>query len=143
MWTWSILISTIVKDQVNKRLDAKIENDGTRNLKNISENFEVYKISNLLIHEDDFLKEEEKQINESAKEPIAQTKINKAKKIKLAILPFENLSKDEDSEFLVEGVFRDLIQEFSRMQEFEILSHQTSMDFKKSDEDALGLLRNT
>jgi len=113
-----ILISTIVKDQVNKRLDAKIENDGTRNLKNISENFEVYKISNLLIHEDDFLKEEEKPINESAKEPIAQTKINKAKKIKLAILPFENLSKDEDSEFLVEGVFRDLIQEFSRMQEF-------------------------
>ena len=95
-----------------------------RNLKNISENFEVYKISNLLIHEDDFLKEEEKPINENAKEPIAQTKINKAKKIKLAILPFENLSKDEDSEFLVEGVFRDLIQEFSRMQEFEILSHQ-------------------
>ena len=41
-----ILISTIVKDQVNKRLDAKIENDGTRNLKNISESFEVYKISN-------------------------------------------------------------------------------------------------
>ena len=27
-----ILISTIVKDQVNKRLDAKIEIDGTRNL---------------------------------------------------------------------------------------------------------------
>ena len=137
-----ILISTIVKDQVNKRLDAKIENDGTRNLKNISENFEVYKISNLLIHEDDFLKEEEeKTTNNNVKEPIAQTKINKAKKIKLAILPFENLSKDEDSEFLVEGVFRDLIQEFSRMQEFEILSHQTSMDFKKSDEDALGFAK--
>jgi len=136
-----ILISTIVKDQVNKRLDAKIENDGTRNLKNISENFEVYKISNLLIHEDDFLTEEEKLTNDNIKEPIAQTKINKAKKIKLAILPFENLSKDEDSEFLVEGVFRDLIQEFSRMQEFEILSHQTSMDFKKSDEDALGFAK--
>ena len=121
----------------------KLKTMARRNLKNISENFEVYKISNLLIHEDDFLKEEEEkeQLNNNVKEPIAQTKINKAKKIKLAILPFENLSKDEDSEFLVEGVFRDLIQEFSRMQEFEILSHQTSMDFKKSDEDALGFAK--
>ncbi len=136
-----ILFSTIVKDQVNKRLDAKIEIDGTRNLKNINDNFEVYKISNLLIHEDDFLKEEVKQKNDNDQVPIANNKINKAKKIKLAILPFENLSKDEESEFLVEGIFRDLIQEFSRMQEFEILSHQTSMDFKKSDEDALGFAK--
>ena len=43
-------------------------------------------------------------------------KIEKSKKIKLAVLPFENLSKDDDSEFLVEGIFRDLITEFSRMQ---------------------------
>jgi class 3 adenylate cyclase len=56
-----ILLSTIVKDQVNKRIDAKIEIDGTRKLKNISDDFEVYKISNLLIHEDDFLKEEVEQ----------------------------------------------------------------------------------
>jgi adenylate cyclase len=136
-----ILLSTIVKDQVNKRIDAKIEIDGTRKLKNISDDFEVYKISNLLIHEDDFLKEEVEQKNDIEQKPIAKYKINKAKKIKLAILPFENLSKDEDSEFLVEGVFRDLIQEFSRMQEFEILSHQTSMDFKKNDEDALGFAK--
>ena len=60
-----------------------------------------------------------------------------SKKIKLAILPFENLSKDDDSEFLVEGVFRDLITEFSRMQEFDVISHQTSLDFKKSNDDAL------
>ena len=136
-----ILLSTIVKDQVNKRIDAKIEIDGARKLKNISDDFEVYKISNLLIHEDDFLKEEVEQKNDNDQKPIAKYKINKAKKIKLAILPFENLSKDEDSEVLVEGVFRDLIQEFSRMQEFEILSHQTSMDFKKSDEDALGFAK--
>ena len=136
-----ILLSTIVKDQVNKRIDAKIEIDGTRKLKNISDDFEVYKISNLLIHEDDFLKEEVEQKNDIDQKPIAKYKINKAKKIKLAILPFENLSKDEESEFLVEGIFRDLIQEFSRMQEFEILSHQTSMDFKKSDEDALGFAK--
>ena len=64
-------------------------------------------------------------------------KIEKSKKIKLAVLPFENLSKDDDSEFLVEGIFRDLITEFSRMQEFDVISQQTSLDFKKSNDDAL------
>jgi TolB-like protein len=59
----------------------------------------------------------------------------------LGILPFANLSKDDDSEFLVEGVFRDLIQEFSRMQEFDVLSHQTSMDFQKSNDDALSFAK--
>ncbi len=134
-----ILISTIVNDQVNKRIEVKIENDGTRNLKNINEKFEVYKVTSLLINEDDFLKEDKNDIKETK---IIKSNIDKSKKIKLAILPFENLSKDDDSEFLVEGVFRDLIQEFSRMQEFEILSQQTSMDFKKSDENALLFAKN-
>ena len=37
----------------------------------------------------------------------------------------------------MEGDFRDLITEFSRMQEFDVISHQTSLDFKKSNDDAL------
>ena len=40
-----ILISTIVKDQVNKRLDAKIENDGTRNLKNSGLDYTIFQPS--------------------------------------------------------------------------------------------------
>ena len=137
-----ILVSKIVSDQCNKRVDIKIEADGTRELKNISDNFEVFKFQGLLIHEDDFLKDESENLNnEPSNEKISEIKIEKSKKLKLAILPFENLSKDDDSEFLVEGVFRDLIQEFSRMQEFEVLSHQTSLDFKKSEIDAISFAK--
>jgi len=138
-----ILVSKIVCDQCSKRVDIKIEADGTRELKNISDSFEVFKFQGLLIHEDDFLKdsaEEKKEVTRSNDDKIS-INVEKSKKIKLAVLPFENLSKDDDSEFLVEGVFRDLIQEFSRMQEFEVLSHQTSLDFKKSEMDALSFAK--
>ena len=37
-----ILVSKIVSDQCNKRVDIQIEADGTRELKNISDNFEVF-----------------------------------------------------------------------------------------------------
>ena len=137
-----ILVSKIVSDQCNKRVDIKIEPDGTRELKNISDNFEVFKFQGLLVHEDDFLKDESENLNSNnTSETKPEIKIEKSKKLKLAVLPFENLSKDDDSEFLVEGVFRDLIQEFSRMQEFEVLSHQTSLDFKKSEMDAISFAK--
>ena len=57
------------------------------------------------------------------------------KKLKFAILPFANTSNDEDSGFLVDGIFEDLITEFSMMREFEILSRQTSMNFKNENKD--------
>ena len=46
-----ILVSKIVKDQVDKRIDYSIEADGTRKLKNISDEFEVFKVKGLKIDE--------------------------------------------------------------------------------------------
>ena len=53
-----ILVSKIVKDQVDKRIDYSIEADGTRKLKNISDEFEVFKVKGVKIDEDDFFSEE-------------------------------------------------------------------------------------
>ncbi|SVC02569.1 uncharacterized protein METZ01_LOCUS255423, partial [marine metagenome] len=134
-----ILVSRIVKDQVSKRVDFSIDADGTRELKNISSDFEVFVVGSLSNGNDDFLTNESNNSDQNSDsfDSKKNAKIEESKKLKLAILPFENLSKDDDSEFLVEGVFRDLITEFSRMQEFDVISHQTSLDFKKSNEDAL------
>ena len=60
---------------------------------------------------------------------------NLNKKPKFAILPFANTSKDEDSGFLVDGIVEDLITEFSMMREFEILSRQTTVNFKDENQD--------
>ena len=114
----AILISDVVNQQINKKIEQKIHSLGKIELKNISNDFEVFSIlgdgKNKLF----------KKVNSS---------INK--KPKFAILPFLNTSKDEDSGFLVDGIVEDLITEFSMMREFEILSRQTSVNFKDEKQD--------
>ena len=139
----SILVSKIVKDQTDKRIDSEIKSDGTRELKNISKDFEVFKVEGLLIDEDEFFNEDEvvnksnELDNKNQVEDVKEKIIPSSDKIKIAILPFENLSKTEDSEFLSEGIFRDLSIEFSRMKEFNVMSHQACLDFKQSEDNAL------
>ena len=113
-----ILISEIVKQQVENRIEQAIHPLGKIELKNISNNFEVFSLLG---------DGKNKIINKSSKT------INK--KPKFAILPFVNTSKDEDSGFLVDGIVEDLITEFSMMREFEILSRQTTVNFKEEKQD--------
>ena len=113
-----ILISDIVRQQINKKIDEKIYPLGKIELKNISEAFEVFSILGDGLNK--FKEKLQKTIN---------------KKFKFAILPFTNTGNDEDSGFLVDGICEDLITEFSMMREFEILSRQTSINFKDEKKD--------
>ena len=113
-----ILISDIIRQQINKKIDEKIYPLGKVELKNISEAFEVFSILGDGLNK--FKEKSQKSIN---------------KKLKFAILPFTNTGNDEDSGFLVDGICEDLITEFSMMREFEILSRQTSINFKDEKKD--------
>tara|TARA_B110000090_G_scaffold24374_1_gene24075 strand:- start:1544 stop:3286 length:1743 start_codon:yes stop_codon:yes gene_type:complete len=113
-----ILISDIVRQQINKKIDEKIYPLGKVELKNISEAFEVFSILGDGLNK--FKEKSQKSIN---------------KKLKFAILPFTNTGNDGDSGFLVDGICEDLITEFSMMREFEILSRQTSINFKDEKKD--------
>ena len=112
-----ILISDVVNQQINKKIEQKIYSLGKIELKNISSDFEVFSILG------------------DGKNKISKISPSVNKKPKFAILPFINTSKDEDSGFLVDGIFEDLITEFSMMREFEILSRQTSVNFKDENQD--------
>ena len=115
-----ILLSTAVQDQVNKRINFTIEDAGTKSLKNIDEAFQVYGISPSggKISKTDALMEKD------AQEAI------RSYKPKLAVLPFDNMNNDEDSGYLVDGVVEDLITEFSRIRELEVLSRQSCFEFR-------------
>ena len=115
-----ILLSTAVQDQVNKRINFTIEDAGTKSLKNIDEAFQVYGISPSggKISKTNALKEKD------AQEAV------KSYKPKLAVLPFDNMNNDEDSGYLVDGVVEDLITEFSRIRELEVLSRQSCFEFR-------------
>lgn len=113
-----ILISDVVNQQINKKIEQKIHSLGKIELKNISSDFEVFSI-----------------LGDGKNKISKKTSPSVNKKPKFAILPFVNTSKDEDSGFLVDGIVEDLITEFSMMREFEILSRQTTVNFKNENED--------
>ena len=123
-----VLLSKIVQDQVKKRVSFAVNPAGTRSLKNISDEFEVFYITKT----DDELSPE--AINKEATALITQKPNVINKKPKLAVLPFSNGSKDEDSGYLVDGIVEDLTTEFSMIREFEIVSRQTCFDFRDSVE---------
>ncbi len=113
-----IMLSGTVKEQVSKKIEVLVNSLGSRALKNISESFEVFEIS--------FEKE-----NLSKKVSLDnQTGIRSKQKPKLLVIPFVNTNKDEDSEYLVDGIVEDLITEFSMIKELDICSRQTSFEFK-------------
>ena len=113
-----ILISDVVNQHINKKIDQKVHSLGKIELKNISSDFEVFSI-----------------LGDGKNKISKKTSPSVNKKPKFAILPFINTSKDEDSGFLVDGIVEDLITEFSMMREFEILSRQTSVNFKDENQD--------
>ena len=47
---------------------------------------------------------------------------------KIGVLPFENLNKDEEGLFLVDGIVEDLISEFSMIKEVEIVSRKACFE---------------
>jgi adenylate cyclase len=125
-----ILLSKIVQDQVSKRTNFSINSAGTRSLKNISDSFEVFSI----------LPSVDGQMENSTINDKSEVKHSKLQTIfsrpKLAILPFSNASRDDESGYLVDGIVEDLITEFSMIREFEIVSRQTSFDFRDSDQNS-------
>ncbi|MBL41410.1 MAG: adenylate/guanylate cyclase domain-containing protein [Rhodospirillaceae bacterium] len=118
-----ILVSRIVQDQVNKRTNFVISSAGTKSLKNISENFEVFNIKINQNKKTTALKSDEVTQNSN--------NTNNNKKPKLAVLPFANNSNNDDSGYLADGIVEDLITEFSMIKEFDVLSRQTAFDIQK------------
>ena len=119
-----ILLSSAVKDQVNNKIEGKIEDAGTKSLKNISDSFQTFGISP---SGQEVPKTDGNQYAEKAKKD--------SYKPKLAVMPFTNMNNDEDGGFLVDGIVEDLITEFSRIRELEIVSRQSCFDFRESDQD--------
>ncbi len=130
-----ILVSKIVREQVEKRIDSLIQAAGTRSLKNISDNFEVFNVLGCF----------GARLPKGGKIPSRSTEDTKKvertvgkSKPRLAILPFENNSWNNEAGFLVDGIVEDLITEFSMIRELDILSRATVVEFKNSPDDALG-----
>ena len=49
---------------------------------------------------------------------------------KIAVIPFENLNNDEETQFLVDGIAEDLIMELSMVKEISVATRKTCFGFK-------------
>ena len=119
-----ILLSSAVKDQVNNKIDGTIEDAGTKALKNISDSFQTFGISPT-----------GSKIDKTDGNQYAERTKKENDKPKLAVMPFTNMNNDEDGGFLVDGIVEDLITEFSRIRELEIVSRQSCFDFRDNDQE--------
>jgi len=126
-----ILLSSSVKDQVNNKVECKIEDAGTKSLKNITDSFQTFGISP---SGDGVIKTDGVMYAEKEKESHY--------KPKLAVMPFSNMNKDEDGGYLVDGIVEDLITEFSMIRELEIISRQSCFDFRDNELDLKTFCKN-
>ena len=121
-----ILISSSVKEQVINKIEAIIENAGTKSLKNISDSYQTFGIAP---SGDKVLKTDAEKYSEDIK--------RKNYKPKLAVMPFSNINNDDEASYLIDGIVEDLITEFSMIKELEIVSRQSCFDFKSSGLDLI------
>ena len=110
-----ILLSRTVKEQVSKKIEFVVNSLGFKALKNISDSFEVFQVSH----------EPPESIDRQNID--SQSNLTKKYKPKLLVIPFTNTGKDEDSEYLVDGIVEDLITEFSMIKELDICSRQSAL----------------
>ncbi|SVB53658.1 uncharacterized protein METZ01_LOCUS206512, partial [marine metagenome] len=130
-----ILISRMVSEQVRKRISFAVNAEGTRSLKNISEPVEVFSIAPEI---SDNLEEaiiESNDVTSKFKAGVTSNLKAKAEIPKIALVPFSNLNNDEESGYLVDGIVEDLITEFSMIKELEVLSRQSSFEFRENNQD--------
>lgn len=72
--------------------------------------------------------------------PKSNHKLNKNNK-KLAVLPFRNISSDNDSNYFSDGLTEEIIVRLSRIKELDIASRSTSMRYRDSKLDIVSLGR--
>ena len=115
-----VLVSKLINDLTKDRIESISTAAGKKVLKNISSDFEVFNISTK---------------NTQTKKPLPQRDKKqeiKQKKPVLSVLPFKNLNKNEDSSFLIDGIFEDITTELSMVRQLSIVSRQSSINFAES-----------
>jgi len=114
-----ICISSAVYDQVSDRLDIAFEDLGEKTLKNISRPIRVYRVAFDAPHQAGTVQDQQ-----------AAAPSRAVVKPTLAVLPFANMSGDEEQEFFVDGLTEDILTELSRRHELFVISRNSTFVYK-------------
>jgi len=111
-----ICISRQVFDQAKGRVDAEMNALGPQAVKNMPEPVDVWRV--------------EVEGAEAAT-PVRVA----AERPSIAVLPFANMSSDQDQEFLADGIVEDVITELSRFRSLMVIARNSTFAYKGAAQD--------
>ena len=94
-------VSRLINEQVKTRIEAITRAAGTKKLKNISSEFEVFSIST---------SRTDKVVAAPAED--TDDNVDRTQKPIISVLPFTNMNANEESSFLVDGIHEDIVTEY-------------------------------
>ena len=105
-----ICISRAVQEQVRGKLDAVLTPLGPQAVKNLPEPVEVWRV-------------------EVAGADVRPA-VSAGTRPSIAVLPFDNMSRDADQDFLADGIVEDVITELSRFRDLTVIARNSSFSFR-------------
>jgi TolB-like protein/Tfp pilus assembly protein PilF len=122
----SIFISGKVYDDIKNQKDIQAISLGRFMLKNVKEWVEIFAVSNAGI------KIPDKNNLEGKGEKISD---NKRMERSVVVLPFVNMSNDNEQEYFSDGLTEEIISSLSRLKNMRVISRTTSMQYKGTKKD--------
>lgn len=110
-----------VLDQVQNKFELPFRNMGAKSLKNVNEPVEVYAMT--------------MPWNDSKPVP------NKLDKVRIAVLPFSNLSPDPADEYFADGLTEELIDRLCQVGGLEVIARTSVMSYKKKEKKVAEIAR--
>lgn len=117
----SIFITGRVYEDIKNQKDIQTLSLGKYAFKNVSEQMEIYAIS-----------------NPGIRVPSARSlegKGEKARMKSILVLPFVNMSNETEQEYFSDGLTEELISSLSRLKDIRVISRTTSMKYKNTTQD--------
>jgi adenylate cyclase len=106
-----ILISNKIYEEVAGKLEVQLEDRGEQALKNISRPIRTYAVS-------------------ASPSPGGGSPRTSGEKPSIAVLPFDNMSRDPDQDFFADGIAEDIITELSRLKGLFVIARNSSFTYR-------------
>ncbi|WP_282136313.1 adenylate/guanylate cyclase domain-containing protein [Seonamhaeicola maritimus] len=157
----SVLISDKVHDQIRSHKHIQSKFLDAYELKNVDDAMPIFAIANngLVVPKPEDVKGKLKEKKEKYKPPFYKRKSsliwlvalialvvfalniksikittnNSVKELSIAVLPFDNLSSDEDAEFFRDGITEDILTQLSKLKEIRVISRTSVMQYKETE----------
>jgi adenylate cyclase len=122
-----INVSRAVRDQVRDRLQIAFEDLGEHEVRNVARPVRVFRIA--------------RDRGGTSAAPAPRRRAAAPERPGLAVLPFQNLGGNAETEFFLDSIAEDLITELARARWFSVVARNTSFSYKGKGVDSKQLAR--